>query len=1056
VAAAPRPLTRSAGGSANEATANSAAPLPVAETGQRKQRQKDGLANQREEVLSEKAALDAALAEVAAASGRGSSSLAAAGPAAILPTSSQQQPKQLGAARGEAAKSRNQLVKKARQRLSKLVVDFPWVENATADGTTMVSATGDAARHLKKVERLSRELVAALSAAPRAVRLSSPSQATIATAANGGAAATAVDGNGGGPAAPARAAAPGATATEFAPAPEDGARGDCGGGGDGSAADSDAIVASSAEELRKDAPAEKGGAAKRRKHKKTRPETVAAETAPSSTIGSTGTSAPAGGMSSAAAAAAAAAASSTAVNGRSVDAALCEMLKVAKAAQREGSLWILRVGGALPVLAAVAGATTTNIGTSAGLTTTASSLSSQLVAAAAANCQRVAAGDAMQRRRIALSCLALALQDADNRDCALASEVASAVVDSAATLGAQLARQSSQADGPQVVAAAAAAAPAHAAHGKRRSEGAAVAGLAKRVQNGARAGGYGGSDLQTAKATVAAPALPLLEPGAAAALVPALAALLLLFRHHPPGLNVGLKTASMSGTASSAAAAAAAVDGLSPRQRQQQELLKYALLRGVLRDACGLLGALHSRVEELLADAVAWKLVHQVFNLVDAIACAARGGGSAIKGGGGGGIGGGVAGGSGGGGAGSGGGAAGGDGKSRKSSGKSGRSRKGGSGGGKSAGAINAAIALPPQKQEPSAWRPCHSLAELSAGWTMQAPGAAEAVLRGVEEAAAVAVTVQMATALVLAEGGRHAATSATAVAGIGANAGGKAEARGPSERLLALASIAAHALNQLCRLDLPTVQRTLASAEVLPEFRNLCDRLLDQFAALVTGDGCHVAAAAAAVASSAGTDALFPPPSAPSPPSPFPAVAAAAAAGAASSAAGGVMATAAGAAGRALSVVSSTSAVRAGSAAVSAGSVAVSAIPAGAARVVGGSMGLEACFGELVTLLGYFAVGCRANQEVLQWGAAPTLLTRLCTLPFRYFSDQARRDVLFPTLVAACLGSDTNRAVAEQDVAPAFLADYVVAHRRAMRCHYEERQGQKREKEEEREENEG
>jgi len=37
-----------------------------------------------------------------------------------------------------------------------------------------------------------------------------------------------------------------------------------------------------------------------------------------------------------------------------------------------------------------------------------------------------------------------------------------------------------------------------------------------------------------------------------------------------------------------------------------------------------------------------------------------------------------------------------------------------------------------------------------------------------------------------------------------------------------------------------------------------------------------------------------------------------------------------------------------------------------------------------LVTLLGYFCLDNRLNQELMQEGPSPSILVRLCTLPFR------------------------------------------------------------------------
>jgi hypothetical protein len=43
-----------------------------------------------------------------------------------------------------------------------------------------------------------------------------------------------------------------------------------------------------------------------------------------------------------------------------------------------------------------------------------------------------------------------------------------------------------------------------------------------------------------------------------------------------------------------------------------------------------------------------------------------------------------------------------------------------------------------------------------------------------------------------------------------------------------------------------------------------------------------------------------------------------------------------------------------------------------------------EACLAELLELIGFYALECSKNQDTLHWGPAPTLLMRLCNLPFR------------------------------------------------------------------------
>jgi hypothetical protein len=54
-----------------------------------------------------------------------------------------------------------------------------------------------------------------------------------------------------------------------------------------------------------------------------------------------------------------------------------------------------------------------------------------------------------------------------------------------------------------------------------------------------------------------------------------------------------------------------------------------------------------------------------------------------------------------------------------------------------------------------------------------------------------------------------------------------------------------------------------------------------------------------------------------------------------------------------------------------------------------------EACLAELLELIGFYALECSKNQDTLHWGPAPTLLMRLCNLPFRYVITVCRLHAL-------------------------------------------------------------
>lgn len=71
----------------------------------------------------------------------------------------------------------------------------------------------------------------------------------------------------------------------------------------------------------------------------------------------------------------------------------------------------------------------------------------------------------------------------------------------------------------------------------------------------------------------------------------------------------------------------------------------------------------------------------------------------------------------------------------------------------------------------------------------------------------------------------------------------------------------------------------------------------------------------------------------------------------------------------------------------------------------------------ESLLLLGYFALFHHSNQAVLRWGKSPTILHKVCDLPFAFFSDPELMPVLAGTLLAACYGCEQNKAVVQQEL---------------------------------------
>ncbi|KAI9175015.1 hypothetical protein LWI28_026210 [Acer negundo] len=71
----------------------------------------------------------------------------------------------------------------------------------------------------------------------------------------------------------------------------------------------------------------------------------------------------------------------------------------------------------------------------------------------------------------------------------------------------------------------------------------------------------------------------------------------------------------------------------------------------------------------------------------------------------------------------------------------------------------------------------------------------------------------------------------------------------------------------------------------------------------------------------------------------------------------------------------------------------------------------------ESLLLLGYFALFHTGNQAVLRWGKSPTILHKMCDLPFVFFSDPELMPILAGTLVAACYACEQNKGVVQQEL---------------------------------------
>uniref|UniRef100_A0A8C3MHT3 S-phase cyclin A associated protein in the ER n=1 Tax=Geospiza parvula TaxID=87175 RepID=A0A8C3MHT3_GEOPR len=85
-----------------------------------------------------------------------------------------------------------------------------------------------------------------------------------------------------------------------------------------------------------------------------------------------------------------------------------------------------------------------------------------------------------------------------------------------------------------------------------------------------------------------------------------------------------------------------------------------------------------------------------------------------------------------------------------------------------------------------------------------------------------------------------------------------------------------------------------------------------------------------------------------------------------------------------------------------------------------------EGLLHEVIICVGYFTVNNPDNQIIVQSGRHPTVLQKLCQLPFQYFSDLRLIKVLFPSLIAACYNNPQNKIILEQEMSCVLLATFI------------------------------
>ncbi|XP_034442831.1 S phase cyclin A-associated protein in the endoplasmic reticulum isoform X5 [Hippoglossus hippoglossus] len=80
----------------------------------------------------------------------------------------------------------------------------------------------------------------------------------------------------------------------------------------------------------------------------------------------------------------------------------------------------------------------------------------------------------------------------------------------------------------------------------------------------------------------------------------------------------------------------------------------------------------------------------------------------------------------------------------------------------------------------------------------------------------------------------------------------------------------------------------------------------------------------------------------------------------------------------------------------------------------------------QVITCVGYFTVNHPDNQVIVQSGRQPSVLQKLCQLPFQYFSHPRLIKVLFPSLISACYNNPQNKVILQQDMSCVLLATFI------------------------------
>eukprot|EP00929_Paragymnodinium_shiwhaense_P092443 TRINITY_DN52368_c0_g1_i1.p1 TRINITY_DN52368_c0_g1~~TRINITY_DN52368_c0_g1_i1.p1 ORF type:complete len:1378 (-),score=402.38 TRINITY_DN52368_c0_g1_i1:228-4361(-) len=82
----------------------------------------------------------------------------------------------------------------------------------------------------------------------------------------------------------------------------------------------------------------------------------------------------------------------------------------------------------------------------------------------------------------------------------------------------------------------------------------------------------------------------------------------------------------------------------------------------------------------------------------------------------------------------------------------------------------------------------------------------------------------------------------------------------------------------------------------------------------------------------------------------------------------------------------------------------------------------------EVITLLGFYCLNCPDNQGIMSYGEGQPLLSKVASLPLYYFMDERGKQVLFPTILAACYQSEHNLELLRNEMNLSLLRDFLVA----------------------------